>query len=156
MRNLSSNARTSPRCIFSGSMRTFLLPVVLLGLALLLAGCRLISPTANPDPKAMAPVIQFSIEVGLGTDGDTRLGLTVENTGSRRFPGDEEFNGMMEIREFNLDMVRGGAEFKQLPALEPGEKQTVLEWQGNLDPGTYQVTWGAPGYEGSLVQFQTP
>jgi hypothetical protein len=156
MRNWIANWSMFLASIRQHGRFTRLLRLAALGLAALLVSCRLFGPTPTPDPKSMAADIHFSIAVSLSAVEKTQLSLAVENTASRRFPGDEQFNGTLEIRETSQDQVRGSAELKELPPLEPGEKQTLMEWAGQLDPGNYQVTWGGPDYEPDIVQFQIP
>jgi hypothetical protein len=86
-------------------------------------------------------------------DGNILISLGVCNTGSGRFEGDEDFYGTMEMWD-ESGQVCTQAEIFQFQALDHGESVFPITWRGELCPGVYTLTWGAPAYGYSEVCFE--
>lgn len=118
------------------------------GLALLLAS---FSPPASPAPETA----HLTFEVLLSTDEDDLLvaKLGVRNSGSIAFRGDEAFEGVMDLRG-KAGEPQARVEMAELTqSLAPGESVFPTTWCGGLLPGAYQLTWGAPRYAHTIIEF---
>jgi len=50
---------------------------------------------------------------------------------------------------------RNGGWLRNIPALPgPGEEVLVGQWSGELEPGIYTLTWGAPSYGSTVDRFE--
>jgi hypothetical protein len=114
---------------------------------LALAGC---SPFSEAQPS---PELEFEIAMQLNADQEFHVSLGVRNTGQRTFEGDSSFNGQMEVRYVPSGELRASAEVIPLRAIYPGETVWPLDWRAQLDPGTYELTWGAEQYGVATEEF---
>jgi hypothetical protein len=121
--------------------------VTLLTVGLLLVGC-----TRSSVQTSQTGRLNFEVQLGINADGETVAQLGVDNAGTEKFPGDNAFNGEMELRDESGNL-RANAKVVPLAPLAPGETEFPLEWTGKLAPGRYQLTWGAPAYGSTLVDF---
>lgn len=118
------------------------------GLALGLAA---FSPAVEPAPETA----QLTFEVHLGTDANDQLvaRLGVRNSGIVAFLGDDAFEGVMDLRG-EAGEPRAYVEMAELKQqLAPGESVFPAVWSGDLLPGAYRLTWGAPGYARTMIEF---
>ncbi len=128
-------------------MKTKLLITLLaVGLSLLVGCTRFSAQTPQADQ------LNFKVQLGINADGETVAQLGVDNAGTEKFPGDKTFNGEMELRDESGNQ-RASAQVLPLAPLAPGETEFPLEWTGKLAPGRYQLTWGAPAYGSTTVNF---
>ncbi len=123
-----------------------LIPLLTVGL-LLPVGC-----TRIPAQTSQSDQLNFKVQLGINADGETVAQLGVDNIGTDKFPGDEAFNGEMELRD-ESGKLQASAQVLPLAPLAPGETEFPLEWTGKLAPGRYQLTWGAPAYGSTAVDF---
>ena len=68
------------------------------------------------------------------------------------FEGDDNFNGVMEVWDESGNICTR-AEIFRFDALEHGESVFPITWRGKLLPGEYKLTWGAPTYGFTYVNF---
>lgn len=101
-------------------------------------------------PELPNLTFQASLQENLG--GEYLISLGVCNTGLGMFEGDDNFNGVVEVRDKNGDICTR-AEIFQFQALEHGESVFPISWRGELLPGEYTLTWGAPAYGSTDVRF---
>ncbi|HHX66077.1 MAG TPA: hypothetical protein GX702_14455 [Chloroflexi bacterium] len=114
--------------------------------ALLIAGC---APAGGSDLDADASnagvQLEFYAPLQIDADGEAQLSPGIYNAGEHTFPGADAFNAVMEIRHAD-GAQRASAQVLSIEAIEPGEVIWPIEWSGELEPGRYTLTWGAPGY----------
>ena len=122
---------------------------VLIALTLML----LAMAACSPGQEAAAdrqPELEFETQIavhGASTDGyEVEIALGVKNEGRHAFEGDKQFNAQMQLTHLESDKVRATANVVSLGRVEPGETQWIMDWDGQLDPGRYRLTWGAEGY----------
>jgi hypothetical protein len=140
------------------SKRTRLIPLFLLLATLLaLAGCSALGEaTATPGPETFKSELLFTSEIAFTGEENTIISLFLLNSSVRRFPGDDNFQGRMEIRDATSNELRAAAEVYQVGPLEAGEKRTQLIWEGVMEPGAYILSWGAQNYSFTSTQFEVP
>jgi len=112
---------------------------------LLLAGC---APGAEQEP---VPQLAFEAPIAINADRESHIRLGVRNVDTQDLPGDERFEGRMEIREA-AGTLRASAEV-ELPAIPAGDTEWLMEWRGELAPGDYRLTWGSDRYGFTTVEF---
>ena len=108
--------------------------------------------TTNQLPPGM-PNLIFESFMQETLEGEFLISLEVCNTGLGIFEGDENFNGVMEVRDEDWD-VRTRAEIIRIQALEQGESVFPISWRGDLLPGIYTLIWGAPDYGFTEIDFE--
>lgn len=123
-----------------------LIPSLVVGLLLLAACTRFSAQTPQADQ------LNFKVQLGINADAETVAQLGVDNVGTEKFPGDKAFNGEMVLRDESGNL-QASAQVLPLAPLAPGETEFPLEWTGKLAPGRYQLTWGAPAYGSTVVDF---
>lgn len=133
-----------------------LLLLLLLLAVLALGGCRawLVEPTPTPAPETFKNDLLFTSQVTFTGGGNTLISLQVVNTSEQRFPGDEDFVARMEIRAALSNDLRASAEAYQLGPLAPGERSTLIIWEGPMEPGRYLLSWGAQDYSFTSTDFE--
>jgi hypothetical protein len=112
---------------------------------------------AAPKPKDATSTLSFEAQMQVNAGQEFHVSLGIENAGQTSFAGDEQFGGEMELRYADGDQageLRARAEIETLSGLEPGETAWPMSWRGQLEPGTYTLTWGAEGYGKTIVQFE--
>ena len=127
----------------------------LLLIALAVGGLALVLVSFNPSAAPAPEPAELTFEVHLSTDADDQLvaKLGVRNSGMTAFRGDEAFAGVMDLRgeagepQAHVEM----AELTQ--SLAPGESVFPTTWSGGLVPGAYRLTWGAPRYAYTMIEF---
>lgn len=135
--------------------RHLYLPLLLAAL-LALTGCSALGISATtPAPESFQDELEFSSQYTDAPDGNSVITLYMVNTSSRAYPGDDIFNGRMEIRNSDGEL-RAAADIYQVGPLSPGERRTQLTWEGVLTPGAYTLTWGAEGYSTITNEIQVP
>lgn len=132
-----------------------LLYMLLLLALLTLSGCRawLVDETPPPAPETFKNDLLFTSQVAF-TDGSTIISLQVVNTSQQRFPGDDDFEARMELREALSNELRASAEAYQLGPLDSGERDTLIIWEGPMEPGRYLLSWGAQDYSFTTTDFE--
>lgn len=129
-------------------IRRFLDALPPVALALALVGC-IMSPEATPE----AVQLTFEVQLHIDANGQTVAELGVHNTGEGDFAGDKNFCGVTEIcneegePRARMDVVVLNHQ------LASGEAVVFERWKGRLSPGTYTLTWGAPDYGSTVVDF---
>ncbi len=118
-------------------MKTTIVTLALVALALVAAACVPIRPTA-------ADRLQFRVDVSHDIAGEFTLRPRVQNTGMSQSAPRPEANAVLELRDAH-NILRARMEVYSLPAIEPGAIVEVAVWQARLDPGAYRLFWGAPG-----------
>ena len=128
-------------------MKTKLLSALLAMMLLALVGCAAIS---GPTPEAAK--LRLKVEVNVDADGRVALRFGAHNVGPAGFPGDEDFVGKWELTNEAGDLRASGS-LTIMGLLGAGETAFPAEWEGELVPGAYTLTWGAPGYGLTVVNF---
>jgi hypothetical protein len=117
--------------------------VAALLVVLLLAGC-----SRTPRNGRLA----FELHLRVSDDGAAKISLGVHNASARGLPGDETFDGRMELRDGSGDL-QAQADVGTLASIKPYESAFPTGWEGTLEPGAYQLVWGAPGYGAVSAEF---
>lgn len=116
--------------------------------AIWLSGCVAIGPT--PRLPTRGDLLSFTAEIDTAADEEVVIKLGVHN-GGNPVPKDEAFEGRWQLVGPD-DQLRAAGRMFELPALPSGEK-SLLRWKGVLDIGGYVLTWGAPNYGATVLQF---
>ena len=119
--------------------RTILLAVTVAA-TVVLAAC---APFSQAQQE---PDLQFRIALEVDSDQQFHVRLGVRNAGRGRFEGDSSFNADMEVRRLPGEELRASAHVVPLQPVEPDETVWPLDWHGQLDAGTYKLTWRAEEY----------
>lgn len=119
--------------------------VVLAFLFSVLYGCSDIDPIE-------ADLLQFGAKVEVSAGSFTTISLDIRNQSSAEFPGDEDFAGVMELRDAE-DVLLVRMERGSMPELSAGSRAFPMSWRGFLPPGDYDVRWGAPSHGYTRVAF---
>ncbi len=59
----------------------------------------------------------------------------------------------MQLFDPNGDLL-ASVDLPQNPLMKSGETYPLVTWRGDLEPGKYQLEWGAPGYGGTISTFE--
>jgi len=128
-------------------MRTKLLSVLMALVLLALVGC-----AVTPEPTPEAAELHLKVEVNIDADGEVVLKFGAHNTGPADFPGDEDFVGKWRLIDEAGDLRASGSQ-TIMGLLGAGKTAFPAEWKGKLVPGAYTLTWDAPGYGLTAVNF---
>jgi len=143
--NIDNNARQKGVLKVKNKMMVMLITIALLALT----GC-----STSPEPALETARLTFEVALrGEMDDGKIVARLGVRNAGNVEFPGDEAFGGVMELRD-GSQALRSCGETMMMGRLAAGEATFPIEWKGELSPGAYTLTWGAPGYGATVVDFE--
>jgi hypothetical protein len=96
-------------------------------------------------------LVTFIAFVNVSASEQVVLDLGVYN-GGNDVPANEAFNGVWRL-EHKEGTVRAAGIVHTLPRLPGGQEEMLIQWTGALAPGSYQLTWGAPGYGTTVVGF---
>jgi hypothetical protein len=99
------------------------------------------------------PQLEFEVAMQVNSDQEFHISLGIHNAGAGTFGGDNSFNGEMEIRRLPSDELRASAQIVPLRSLAPDEIAWPLDWHGQLEAGSYELTWGAEGYGSTTETF---
>lgn len=121
--------------------------LVLLSVALLSVACTQNSSPASPPVDRHS--VSFVIRPATATEGGLALDLGLRNEGDP-IPADETFNGVWQLT--HEGEARASGIVHQLQSLPTGET-IIMQWEGRLEPGRYQLVWGAPDYGYSEASF---
>lgn len=127
-------------------MRRICLLVVLI-LTGLTTACTTPTPTSLPRAD-----LTFIAELSMINGRELLLDLSARNDGPVAAP-DDDFEAVWQLRDAQDDLRAQGKAF-DLPALDAGEHAGFMLWQGIIEPGTYTLTWGAPGYGSTSLRFE--
>ena len=123
---------------------------MLIGLALIALAVAACSPGQEAAADRQPP-LKFETQIAVNepsADGyEVEIALGVKNEGRRPFKGDKQFNAQMQLTNLETDKLRATANIVSLDRVEPGETEWIMDWDGQLDPGRYRLTWGAEGYD---------
>jgi hypothetical protein len=95
-------------------------------------------------------VLETDVQMVSGEELEIRLG--VRNDGPEVFEGDKAFDGQMTL-DYASGEPRAAAHILALQPLQAGETAWILTWHGQLDPGTYVLTWEAEHYGSRSAAF---
>ena len=118
---------------------------VLLGIGLML----LAAAACTPGQEAAAdqqPTLSFETQIAVHEGYNVDIALGVKNESRRPFEGDKQFNAQMQLTNLETEKLRATANIVSIDRVEPGETAWIMDWNGDLDPGRYRLTWGAEGY----------
>lgn len=93
--------------------------------------------------------LNFLALASMNESEEVRLEMGISAVGE--VEADPAFSGVWELRNDSGDLRASGqvAELSQ----QVGEEILVV-WEGVLDPGHYELTWGAPMYGGVIRRFE--
>ncbi len=94
----------------------------------------------------------FQPEIYDDVTGEFVISLKVRNDGDGRAPARPNANALMELRDEH-GLLRASAHVTSLIAIDPGVILDPAAWRGRLDPGFYQLYWGAPGLGHTQMYF---
>lgn len=112
-----------------------------------LVGCR--TPAQPPEATMRELLLSFYAIVKDTPDNEVKVEVGVN--GLTAVPADDAFSGIWELRD-TAGVVRSAGEVFNLPAFS-GER-SIASWQGELEPGWYELAWGAPAYGGVVKVFE--
>jgi len=119
-------------------------------LLLALAGCVLFRRRAIQPTPGLAG-LRFVIRADVDRGERVVVDLGAANEGSTLIPANSRWVGYWSIAGPTGEVTVQGR-VSSLPAVAAGEPFTRLhQWVGTLEPGSYKITWGAPGYGSTLV-----
>jgi hypothetical protein len=128
-------------------MKATLLSTLTLVALLALVGC-----TTSPEPTPEAAKLTLKVAVNMDSEGEVVLRFGAHNTGPADFPGDKDFVGKWRLIDEAGDLRASGS-LTIMGLLGSGETAFPAEWKGKLVPGAYTLTWDAPGYGLTAVNF---
>ena len=128
------------------------LPLVALAVCGLAVVILIILSSCTPSPESISPRLTFRAPMQAGSGEELQVTLEVHNEGDARFPGDDAFDGVMQVRAAN-GVLRARIDIVSLGPIDPGESASLAAWRGKLEPGSYRLTWGAPGNGYTMVDF---
>lgn len=126
--------------------------VLLLLIVILLTGCG--AATVSPPTMSPTPHLITFVAFPRATDaGETMIDLGLANAGSQVLPANDAFGAVWQL--IGPDQaLRAGGRVEQTPLVpSDGQAHILITWRGELEPGAYQLTWGAPGYGATIDQF---
>jgi len=103
-------------------------------------------------PAVRARQVTFIAGLTVSEDQEVIIDLGIDN-GSQPLPADETFNGRWEVTNAEGE-PRAAADVHELDSVPGGAEQVIFTWSGRLEPGTHELVWGAPGYGGTIVEFE--
>jgi len=112
---------------------------------LVVAGC---AGGVRPQPEQL----HFQVALFEEVTDEIVISLEVKNTGERKTKALSEANAVMELRDAHNAVV-AYTPVTEFVAIEAGQILNPEIWKGRLEPGTYEVYWGAPGLGQSLTRF---
>jgi len=121
--------------------------IFLLASALFLGACRSQPPTADVPVRQL--LLNFFAIVKATPEEEVQMEIGV--SGVNEVPADPAFAALWELRDEDGNL-RAAGETPELPRVV-GE-QVLVTWQGQLTPGRYELTWGAPQYGGLVKVFE--
>ena len=105
-------------------------------LTILLAGC--VVEEGSGTPLAFEPHLRVSPE------GSAEVDLGIHNISGTGMPAQSNFNGGFRIERIGDGEYIADIPLPSIDRLGPGQEAYPLEWEGELEPGAYQLIWGAP------------
>lgn len=123
----------------------------LIALSLLVALASCAQGNQVEDVPIRDKLVTFIAFINVTADEQVALDLGVSDAGNA-VPADEAFNGVwrLEHKDGNL---RAAGVVHSLPRLSGSREEMLIRWTGALAPGSYQLTWGAPGSGTTVVGF---
>lgn len=118
----------------------------LLALLIFISGCQ--NSTSSADAPMRELILNFFAIVKNATGGEFQMEIGI--SGVNVVPQDESFAGLWELRDEDGNL-RASGEIPQLAQMV-GEN-VLVSWKGELEPGQYELTWGAPNYGGLVKAF---
>jgi len=88
----------------------------------------------------------------MDANGEVVFGFGAHNTAPADFPGDEDFVGKWELTD-EAGALRASGSLRSMELLGSGETTFPAGWQSELVSGAYALTWSAPGYGSTVVNF---
>ena len=124
-----------------------LLPVAALALALalilIMSGC-----TADPTPR-----LSFATHLSVNPGDETVVVGEVRNSGWAPVRTLGILEGVLQVHDERGALVACAAVPELRASVVPGGSDFPLRWQGRLEPGRYELTWGAPDFGGVRSSF---
>lgn len=93
--------------------------------------------------------LNFSALVSETPSGEYKIEFGVSS--AKPVCAEDSISGQWELREADGDLRAKG---KLLLVPETNDEDVLITWQGVLDPGSYELTWGAPDYGGLIKVFE--
>lgn len=122
----------------------------LLSLLILLALTACVSIPSRSEPPIPDSQVTFVIRPGTTTEGNLSFDLGVHNNGDF-LPANDDFNGVWRLSRDSE--TRASGIVHQLQQLAAGET-ILMHWDGRVEPGEYELIWGATGYGHTEANFE--
>lgn len=123
------------------------LAVILTLLSFLLSGCFVQAASSPPVSHSLQPSATVH---EAGESIEIQLGFT--NNGRNAYPSVENLGAVWDLTMHPGDL-RAGGEVHMMGEIAPSETFYPVNWEGQLDPGAYRLTWGAPSIGSTVVTF---
>ncbi len=94
--------------------------------------------------------LQFTVQLAETPEGELAVDLGLVNLGAP-IPATDAFNGYWQL--VSQGEVRASGTVFQLQRLTKGETP-LIHWEGEVEPGSYELIWGASGFGHTRVRFE--
>lgn len=129
--------------------RLILIFLLSVGLLLVLAGCE---QEQAESIVVRDELVTFTTHLDVNDDEEVVVDLGV-HSGSGPLAADETFGGRWELKSA-AGQPRAAADVHEIDSVPGGTEKVIFTWSGELAPGKYEMTWGAPAYGGTMVEFE--
>jgi hypothetical protein len=110
---------------------------------LVIAGC-----TADTTPR-----LTFATHLSLSAGNETVVVGEVRNAGYIPLHSHGALGGVLQLHDERGALVACASVPQFTASMRPGDSDFPLNWRGQLEPGRYELTWGAPDYGGVRSSF---
>lgn len=100
-----------------------------------------------------APHLTFATHLSVNAGNETVVVGEVRNAGYVPMRSLGALEGFLQVHDEAGALVACAAVPEFTAAVLPGDSDFPLHWQGRLEPGSYELTWGAPAYGGVRSSF---
>jgi hypothetical protein len=116
--------------------------LILIGI-LSLASCSLASESK----------LAFEPHIAVSASGETTITGEVRNEAAAIYSRYQDLNGVLQVYDDTGSLVACVEAPTMAGPLKSGESHFPAGWKGDVPVGTYELTWGAPPYGATTVQF---
>jgi len=97
--------------------------------------------------------LTFATHLAVNAADETVVVGEVRNAGYVPMRTLGALEGVLQVHDERGALVACAAVPEFTGAVLPGGSDFPLHWQGRLEPGSYELTWGAPAYGGVRARF---